>query len=71
MMRQLPTNEEWSLEWLAGIAKSVAVGKSTQAHLDGARRLLLVRLHIDPLKVELTIRTRKAPRRCGNWRNIC
>lgn len=65
MMRPLPTPEEYSLEWLAGIARSVAAGKTPQAQLDGARRRCLNRLKIDAGKIELTIANRKAPPRAG------
>jgi hypothetical protein len=65
MMRPLPTTEEYSLEWLAGIARSVAAGKTRRSQLDGAKRRCLHRLNIDAAKVELTIANRKAPPRAG------
>lgn len=65
MMRPLPTTEEYSLEWLAGIARSVAAGKTPQSQLDGARNRCVNRLKIDAGKVELTIANRKAPPRTG------
>jgi hypothetical protein len=65
MMRPLPTTEEYSLEWLAGIAIGVAAGKTPQAQLAGARNRCLNRLQIDAGKVELTIVNRKALPRAG------
>jgi len=60
----LPTNQEWALEWLAGVALAREKGIVTQKQLEGARRRVLL-WGVDAATIDLTIETKKAPPRGG------
>jgi len=64
MMHLSLTNQEWALEWLAGVALGKERGTVTQKQLEGARRRVLL-WGVNVTTVDLTIATKKAPPRGG------